>query len=106
MSMEQFERIRQELETCPQITVVKPSDLLMLPRILRTVLNQAFRVGKISTYEMAHGLELDTSEVETIAGILVQKGYLQKPSNDEPDVYTARFGGVSSRSGGNLLDKL
>lgn len=105
MSMEQFERIRQELETCPQISVVKPSDLLMLPRILRIVLNQAFRVGKISAEEMARGLELDPSEIGAIADILVQKGYLLK-SPEAGEVFIARFGGLSSRSGGSLLDKI
>jgi len=105
MSVEQFERIRQELETCPQVSVVKPSDLLMLPRTLRTVLNQAFREGKVTGEQMALGMALEQSEADEVIAILVQKGYLC-PSPQEADVYIARFGGLSSRSGGGLLDRL
>lgn len=105
MSAEQLERVRLEVEKCPQVNIIRPSDLLFLPRILRTVLNRAYRDGRISITELALGLELDTTEARTIAGLLVEKGYLQLPTA-KSSFYKARFGTQANRSGRSPLDKL
>lgn len=106
MSMKQLKRIRMQVEACPRVSVVKPSDILFMPRPLKTTLNLAFREGKITIADLARGLELKQTEAKVIAGILIQKGYFQLSPEGEEITYIARFGGLGSHSGGSLLDKL
>jgi hypothetical protein len=106
MNLEQFQRIRQELENTPRVTFILPSDLLMLPRAIRDVLNQAFREGGITMAALAVSMDLGPAEAGEIADILIRKGYLQKNDAKDVPVYTARLGGRVKHPGESPLDKI
>ena len=106
MSEEQFSRISQELEECPQLRVVMPSDLLTLPEDLALVLRRAFRAGTITLAELAEGLGLEPAQAEVIAKHLVQKGFLRKKRVPGAKVFSARFGGKVQQPRRGLLKRL
>ncbi len=106
MSQERLELIRKELENCPPVRFVMPSDLIMLPDSVETVLRRAFRQGRVKLSELAEGMQLEFREAESVADTLIQKGFLHKQEGEGEAVYLARFGGRSNPPGGGLLDKL
>jgi DNA-binding MarR family transcriptional regulator len=106
MSEEQFSRIRQEVEECPQLKVVLPSDLLTLPEDLASVLRRAFRAGTITLAELADGFGLEPAQAEVVAKHLIQKGFLHRKRVPGAKVYSARFGGRANQPKRGLLKKL
>jgi hypothetical protein len=106
MSWEQYEQVRREVESCPPVRIVMPSDLLLLPPSVKAVLTPAYREGKVSLLELAQGFGLELVEADAIAGLLVQKGYLRQAVAEPGPLFIARFGGHGSRSGTSPLDKL
>jgi hypothetical protein len=106
MSENQLERIRQVVEMLPQVNIVKPSDLLFMPRVLKNILALAFHNESISITDLALGLELDLSEARIIAALLAQKGYLQIQPPEENGIFITRFGTPGTRSGKSPLEKI
>jgi hypothetical protein len=106
MNAEQYGQIRFELENCPRLLSILPSDLLLLPSALQDLLNLAFREGRLSLAGLAEALGLDPLQAGELAGLLVEKGFLQASPPDPGPVYSARFTGHIRRPGGSPLDKL
>jgi hypothetical protein len=105
-SSERMQRLRRELEDCPTLSRVVPSDLLILLDPLLSTLQLAYRQGRISVNELASAMELDPAEARIFAARLIEKGYLLAALPEEPDTYLARFSGRITRPGGSPLDKL
>jgi DNA-binding MarR family transcriptional regulator len=106
MNEERFSQIRQELEECPQLRQVMPSDLLTLPEDLAIVLRRAFRAGTITLAELAEGLGLEPAQAEVVANHLIHKGFLHRKRVIGSKVYSARFGGRANQPKRGLLKKL
>jgi hypothetical protein len=106
MTPEEYLQIRFELENYPRLISVMPSDLFLLPTVIQDVLNQAFREGRITLAGLALALGLDPLQAGVLAGLLVEKGFLQNSPLEAEPAYLARFGGRIRRPGGSPMDKI
>ncbi len=75
MNREQFERALQELKAGKED--IRPSDVMIFSEPLRSVLNQAVRIGRISLTDFAKQLEIEREQARQLADILVARHLLQ-----------------------------
>jgi len=71
VNKEQFERALQELKSGNED--IRPSDVVVFSEPLRSALNQAIRVGRISLTDFLKLLDLDREQGKQIISILVER---------------------------------
>ena len=95
MNREQFERALQELKA--RQDDIRPSDVMTLSEPLRSVLNQAVRIGRVSLTDLANQLEIEREQMKQIAEILIARHLLQISgfSNDKETFYETRLSAMT-----------
>ena len=71
MNQNQFESALQELKAGKED--IRPSDVVVYSEPLRSVLNSALRLGRISLTDLARQLELKREQAKQIADLLVTR---------------------------------
>ena len=86
MNQDQFERALRALESGQG--EIRPSDVVLLPEPLRSVLNRAVRMGRISLTDFAGELGIDRDQAARITEILVARELFRiSPLSDEKEAY-------------------
>lgn len=86
MNQDQFERAVRALESGQE--ELRPSDVMALPEPLRSVLNHAIRMGRISLTDLANDLEIDRQQAAHIASILMARDFFGSSAlSDENETY-------------------
>ncbi len=95
MNAEQFERALQELKA--RQDDIRPSDVVIFSEPLRSVLNFAVRVGRLSLTDFARELEIDRELARQIVAILVARRLFQvsETSNEQEPVYEIRLSAMT-----------
>ncbi len=95
MNREQFERALQELKARNED--IRPSDVMVFSEPLRSVLNQAVRIGRISLGDFAEQLELEREQAKQLADILIARHLLQISgfSNDKEIFFETRLSAMT-----------
>ncbi len=82
MDLEQFEHFVQKLKASRED--IRPSEVVTFPEPLRSVLNGAIRIGRISLGDLAAQLELERGQARQIAEILVVRHLFQVSAFSTP----------------------
>ena len=86
MNPEQFEHSLQELKARKED--IRPSDVVVFSEPLRSVLNQAVRIGRISLSDLAKQLEIAPGEARQIVEELIARHLFQISAfSSEKDVF-------------------
>jgi len=90
-----FERVLREL--CERTEDIRPSDVALFPEPLRSTLNFAIRIGRVSLTDFASMMKLDISRAQQLTGALVARNLLHVSSfsNDKETFYEARLSALS-----------
>ncbi|HVN16427.1 MAG TPA: hypothetical protein VMT73_11850 [Anaerolineales bacterium] len=79
MNQKQFNEICQQLQK--RKDDIRPSDAVTFPEPLRSALNFAIRIGRISLTDLAKMLELEVDNAKQIAELLVARNLLRVAEN-------------------------
>jgi len=82
MTKEQFEHLLQELKASKED--IRPSEVVFFSEPLRTALNQAVRIGKISLTDFAKLLEAKQEQAQQLIDILVERHLLHPSAFTSP----------------------
>ncbi len=95
MNREQFERTLQELKARRED--IRPSDVMIFSEPLRSVLNQAIRIGRVSLTDFSKQLEIEREQAKQVAEILIARHLLQISgySNDKETFYETRLSAMT-----------
>jgi hypothetical protein len=109
MNREQFERALQELKASSE--VIRPSDVFVFSEPLRSALNSAVRLGRLSLSEFARELELEKDRAKEIADILIARKLFQDSrfSNEKETFYDTRVSSMTrplTRPPSDILKKI
>lgn len=109
MNQDQFERTFQELKAGKED--IRPSDVVVYSEPLRSALNSALRLGRISLTDLARQLELQRDQAKQIADLLVARNLfrLSMLSNETETYYESRLSSMTrplSRPPSEFLKKI
>ncbi|MBI3738280.1 MAG: hypothetical protein HY258_04460 [Chloroflexi bacterium] len=109
MNQNQFERILQELKAGRED--IRPSDVMVYSEPLRSALNAAIRLGRISLTDLAQQLELNRGQAKQIADLLVTRNlfHVSTFSHDKEIFYETRMSSLTrplSRPPSEFLKKI
>lgn len=95
MDPEQFERTLRELKASRED--IRPSDVVTLAEPLRSVLNMAVRIGRISLSDLARQLDIEREHGKQIAEVLVARHLFQISalSNETDIIYETRLSALT-----------
>ena len=104
MNKEQFERALQELNARKED--IRPSDVVIFSEPLRSVLNQAVRIGRISLTDLAKQLEIEREQAGQIAENLIARHLFQASgfSTSKETFYETRLSAMTRPLGGPRPD--
>jgi hypothetical protein len=85
-----FERTLLELRERKED--IRPSDVVLFPEPLRSTLNFAIRIGRVSLADFAKMMKLDISQARQLAELLVARNLFRVSlsGNDKEVIYEAR----------------
>ncbi|MCJ7435959.1 MAG: hypothetical protein MUO77_20965 [Anaerolineales bacterium] len=86
-----FERTLRELRERKED--IRPSDMALLPEPLRSTLNFAIRIGRVSLTDFANMMKLDISQARQLAELLVVRNlfHVSLLSNSKETFYETRL---------------
>jgi len=86
-----FERALRELRERKED--IRPSDMALFPELLRSTLNFAIRIGKISLTDFANMTKLNISQARQLAELLVARNlfHVSALSNSKETFYETRL---------------
>lgn len=89
------ERILRELRERKE--AIRPSDIVLFPEPLRSALNFAIRIGRISLTDFSNMIKLDVSQTRQLAELLVERNLLHVSSfsNDKETFYESRLSAMT-----------
>ncbi len=95
LNREQIERTLQELKARQED--IRPSDVMVFSEPLRSVLNQAVRIGRVSLTDLSKQLEIEREQAGQIAEILIARHLFQVSgfSNDREIFYETRLSAMT-----------
>ena len=95
VNKEQFERALLQLKAGKDD--IRPSDVVVFSEPLRTALNRAVRIGRISLTDLARELEIDRELAKEIAAILISRRLFQISafSNEKETFYETRLSAMT-----------
>lgn len=95
LNKEQLDRTLQELKARQED--IRPSDVMVFSEPLRSVLNQAVRIGRVSLTDLANQLELGREQAKQIAEILIARHLFQISgfSNEKEVFYETRLSAMT-----------
>ncbi len=95
MDLEQFEHVLQKLKASRED--IRPSEVVAFEEPLRSVLNAAIRLGRISLSDLAKQLELERGQARQIAEVLVVRHLFQISALSTPQetVYETRLSALT-----------
>jgi len=95
VNKEQFERALQEIKAGKED--IRPSDVVVFSEPLRSVLNRAVRIGRISLTDLCRDLELDREKAGEIAAVLISRHLFQVSafSNEKETFYETRLSAMT-----------
>jgi hypothetical protein len=90
-SSDPLEALLQELRE--RIEDIHPSDVVLFPEPLRSTVNFAIRIGRISLSDMAKRMNMDKAKTKEIADLLVKRNLLHiaAESNETETIYQTRL---------------
>jgi|GEM_PF-1183087 hypothetical protein len=99
-----LERILRELRERKE--AIRPSDIVLFPEPLRSALNFAIRIGRISLTDFSNMMKLDISQARQIAELLVERNLLHVSafSNDKEIFYESRLSAMTRPLGRSTSD--
>jgi len=85
---------------------IRPSDVVLFPEPLRSTLNFAIRIGRISLTEFADMMKLDTSQTRQLTDLLVARNLLRVSafSNDKETFFESRLSAMTRPLGRPIND--
>lgn len=85
---------------------IRPSDVVLFPEPLRSTLNFAIRIGRISLTEFADMMKLDTSQTRQLTDLLVARNLLRVSafSNDKETFFKSRLSAMTRPLGRPIND--
>ena len=103
MDQKQFDAICQQLRE--REDDLRPTDIFEFPEPLRSTLNQAVRVGRISLTEMVFKLDLTPKRARELASLLIARNLLRLSSfSSEKEIfYETPFSATTRPLGRPLL---
>ncbi len=95
MNKERFERALSEVSAGKGD--IRPSDVVVFSEPLRTALNRAIRIGRISLTDLAKEMDLEREQTREIAAILIIRHLFQLSafSNEKETFYETRLSAMT-----------
>ncbi len=99
-----FERTLNELRERKED--IRPSDVVLFPEPLRSTLNFAIRIGRISLTDFASMMKIDISQARQLAELLVTRNLLHVSafSNDKETFFESRLSAMTRPLGRPIND--
>lgn len=99
-----FERTLNELRERKED--IRPSDVVLFPEPLRSTLNFAIRIGRISLTDFASMMKIDISQARQLTEILVTRNLLHVSafSNDKETFFESRLSAMTRPLGRPIND--
>ena len=99
-----FERTLRELREHKE--TIRPSDIVLFPEPLRSTLNFAIRIGRISLTDFTKMMKLDIPQTRQLTELLVERKLLHVSafSNDKETFYESRLSAMTRPLGPSTSD--
>ena len=85
---------------------IRPSDVVLFPEPLRSTLNFAIRIGRVSLADFANMMKLDISQARQLTELLVARNlfHVSAISNTKETFYETRLSAITRQLGRPIND--